>query len=175
MQNRDNRFLQAGNCQVRLLSMLRKLGFIATTIGQEVWLDKSIHSHIRHIHDDFTIALIRYFPDIFCLQDDIGAFLIQSKSTSPNYYDKPNFSIETASLDVDISLAKIGVRIIVVFENRPNEFYFDSVGRLKNKVHFYTTDTSQFQGSTTPMSLIAKVKLQKLTATFLEDIRSMVQ
>jgi len=149
---------------------LQSYGFITGVIGQEQWLDLALHERIREIHDDFSIALIRYFPDLFCFHIKTFGVLIQSKSTSPRYYDGPNFSIERASLNIDHALSTLGATVFIVFENRPEEFYYESAKTLPQKVMYATDNTGGFQGSGTPMWLVPKRMLRKVGIDFVDEI-----
>ena len=144
----------------RLISFLKDKGFTVCRAGQENWLSPKLHEQIRYIHDNTTIDLIRYFPDLVVYRIDIGCFLVQAKSTTPKYYGGNNFSMETACLTIDKKLSDIGVRVLVVFENRPNEFY----GEWANKIKpiYETTETGAFDGSRTPMSLVEKASVLEL-------------
>lgn len=170
MLSRPARFRQSESCQSRLQKVLKSYGFITATIGQEQWLDHALHDRIRNIHNDFSIGLIRYFPDLFCFHLQKGGLLIQSKSTSPQYYDGENFSIETASLNIDHALTQIGATVFIIFENEPNDFYYESAKALPQKVVYSTTNTKYFEGSRTPMSLIPKRLVPNLIIGFLDAI-----
>lgn len=146
----------------RLVSFLKDKGFTVCRAGQENWLSPKLHEQIRYIHENTTIDLIRYFPDLVVYRIDMECFLVQAKSTTPKYYDGDNFSIETACLAVDKKLSDIRVRVLVVFENRPNEFYGEWANEIKPI--YETTKTSAFNGSRTPMSLVRKASVPELNS-----------
>jgi len=143
----------------RLTEFLKSKGFFVSSTGQENWLTPELHEQIRYIHGDNTVDLIRYFPD-FVVYRNRNCFFVQAKATTPEYYDGKNFSIETACLTIDKKLASIGIRVLVIFENRPNEFY----GAWANEIEpFFETDkTASYKGSKTPMSLVAKSSISEL-------------
>lgn len=146
----------------RLTAFLRAKGFVTSSTGQESWLSPELHQQIRHIYNNKTIDLIRYFPDLVVYRNDIGCFLIEAKSTTPEHYDTQNFSIETACLKVDKRLSQIGIRVLIIFENRPSEYY----GAWANEIEpiLETTETTGFQGSKTPMSLVVKASVLELNS-----------
>ena len=156
MRDRGNRFNQAAASVGRLEKILSEWGFLVTRIGQEDWLSWELYQLIRTIHDDKTVDLVRYFPDLATYRDDIGLRLLQVKSTSKNYWDGPNFSIEQSSFDVDVGLCRFGAKVMVVWENKPGEFkgeYADVIQPIK-RVPF--EETKFYVGSGTPLALVLK-------------------
>jgi len=161
----SKRLKQAQASERRIKDILKSFGLLVYLTGQEYWLNPILHEHIKYIHNDFSINLLRYFPDLFCYKDKTG-FFVECKSTSPKYYDSENFSIETASLEMNYLLTTISVKVFIIFENRPYEFYCESANTLPQKVIYSTNNTQTFEGSKTPLSLISKESLSKLTNNF---------
>lgn len=151
---------------MRLLTFLRNRGFSVCPTGQEHWLNPEFHQQIRHIHNDETVDLIRYFPDLVVYHEDTGCFLLQAKSTTPEYYNGENFSIETTCLRVDKNLQQVGIRVLVVFENHPSEFYAAWANEIQPV--FETAETRGFKGSRTPTSLVKKDSIPKLESKLWE-------
>ncbi len=140
---------------------LRGKGFITCCIGQELWLSDEFHKCIRQIHDDRTVDFLRFFPDLAVFHKDWGTFLIQLKATSLKYRTGPNFSIEAASLNNGRLLAKMGVRVLIVWENEPGDFYAEWAGDVFGEELPFELSRS-FAGSGTPTTLVKKVSIPKL-------------
>ncbi len=161
MKDRKERLSLADQALERVEAYLRGKGFITCRIGQEHWLSDEFHERIRHIHGDRTVDFLRYFPDLTVFHKDWGTFLIQVKSTSSKYRRGPNFSTETASLNNDRLLAKMGVRVLIVWENEPGDFYAEWANNVLGEELSFELSRS-FAGSGTPTTLAKKVSIPKL-------------
>lgn len=162
MLNREDRFKQASESVTRLIDYIKTRDFLICPTGQEVWLTSELHEQVRHIYNDKTINLVRYFPNLIVYRADLGCFFIQAKSTSPKYYEGQNFSIELASLATDVSLHDAGIRVMLVFENEPSDFYGNWANLIKPNINFRKETTQFMQGSRTPMALVTKTSIPKL-------------
>ena|SRR3990167_3866769 len=153
--------------QERLASLLFSYGVDLAPTGQEYWLPTGFHNKLRHIHISVTIDLVRYFPDFIAFVNSVGWFLLEAKATTPDYYDGPNFSIETACLTLNTKLVGLGAQVLILFENRPNEFLGDWAENIKPI--YSTNQTRDFKGSKTPMTLVAKSSLLRLNTLLLSN------
>lgn len=161
MKNRGKRFDLADEATERLKRHLQKFGFIVCQIGQENWLSGEFHQAIRHIFDDKTVDFLRYFPDLATFHKDWETFLIQVKATSPKYRSRPNFSTETASLRNDKLLSAMGVRVLIVWENEPGDFYAEWADKVSGDELSFEL-SKRFAGSGTPTTLVKKTDIPRL-------------
>lgn len=161
MKNRGKRFSLADEAVEKLKLTFGKLGFIACQIGQEHWLSGEFHEAIRDIHDDKTVDFLRFFPDLAVFRNDFGIFLVQVKATSPKYRKGLNFATETASLKNDKLLSTMGIRVLIVWENEPGDFYAEWADKVSgDELPFELSKT--FDGSGTPTTLVKKVGIPRL-------------
>lgn len=152
----------------RLKCYLEALGFIVVDTGVENWLAKSFHDLIRYIHNNITVDLIRYFPDLAIFKNNCLS-LLEVKGTTEKHYDSPNFSIEVGSWENAVRLDRTGVRVFIVWENRENEFYLKRASKVKPFKIMSPEESSSFNGSRTPTALVAKISIDKIDVKKLTD------
>lgn len=159
------RIKQGRSAEKRCIEFLEKYGFRIVKTGQEN-LDKDL-KHLRH-NRTLTSEFARHIPDILCSLDDKEPFYVEIKSTSKKYWDRDNFSIETASLDICQLLTKAGIKVAIVWENKPNEFFMEWAQIINPFVRGY--DVKKSAGSRTPYSLIDKCDILTINE-FLENTK----
>ena len=126
----EDRVKIGDNATARLVKRLEQHGLIVTKTGQEYVLKSGVHPIIR-FQRNFTAEFARHFPDLLCAAPNLEPFYAEAKATSEKYWEGPNFSVETASLDICQFLDRNGVHIAIFFENRPDEFYADWAKNIK--------------------------------------------
>ena len=141
--------------EYRFKELLERTGWAVYSIGSQHF---DFSESVRKIIENNTVKFIRHLPD-FLIVCGADAKLVEVKGTTPNYYDGENFSIEDDSLETLRKIASLGIKVIVVFENRPNEFYWGFVDEIKETPIHYQFLSSY--GSRTPASLIKKKSLIK--------------
>lgn len=136
-----------------LRRILEGEGLTVSTTGQEVWLNPEVREGIRHNHTDLTVRAVRYKPDLLAFRRDFPLTYFEAKvNTTPN---TPNFAIEKACYDENLSLTEKGERCVIAFREVNKTWYANFVEQL-----VIAKDMSQqrhrARGSTTPFLLIAK-------------------
>lgn len=172
MSSTTERIKQHDETLKRAVIWLRRHQFIVSVNPQEKWLDKELHEKIRYIHDDPNSDFLRYFPDLSAWHVTHGCFLIEIKSTQPEYRTGPNFSIETACFENARNLYRIRVWVLFIFENGVNEFYAQWGWKIsKNKTQELSFQkTKNFKGSGTPMTIIPKKLIPPIDITLQTEI-----
>lgn len=144
-----------------LRGILESVGFTISTTGQEVWLTPEVREAIRHNHTDITVRAVRYKPDLLAFRHDWSLTYFEAKvNTTPN---TPNFSIEKACYDENMSLTQKGERCVIAFREVNGKWYANFVQLL-----VIARDMSQqrhwARGSMTPYLLITKKSTVPLSA-----------
>lgn len=144
-----------------LKRILESAGFIISTTGQEVWLTPEVREAIRHNHTDVTVRAVRYKPDLLAYRHDWSLTYFEAKvNTTPR---TPNFSIEKACYDENMSLTQKGERCVIAFREVNGIWYANFVQHL-----VIARDMSQerhwARGSMTPYLLITKKSTVPLSA-----------
>ena len=168
MNERKNRFSLGSMAAHRLMRYFGQLKMITCKMGQENWLDSDLHYCIRGIHDSVTVDYIRFKPDLVAFHPDFGCFCIEVKATSERHWYSPNFAIETKSLQTLKLLSKMGILILLVWENQPNQFYGVWIDENQPPIfkQFSIKQSRTFEGSGTPMTLVRKRSVPSLHDLF---------
>ena len=152
----ESRCRQGEAAKKRLIKYLETKGYTVARVGQEDFKDKIA---LRFDYS-LTALQVRHMPDLLCSKDTLpSSFRIEVKSTRKIYQKEshPNFSIETASLDICKMMAET-VLVAIVWENKPNEFYAIWAENVQPHYREETLEDKPwvYQGSNTPMCLVYK-------------------
>jgi len=168
-EDREARFKLGNEAKERFKEYLKEKGYIIIDSGMENWIPDFFHKIIRSIHNNKTIDFVRYFPDLILLnKSKTNIALIEVKATSKKYREGENFAIETASLRNMQMLEEMGINVLIVFENKPYEFYMAKPSDIKVFKSYTINEIRNIRllygknGSGTPMSLIKKKSIRRL-------------
>jgi hypothetical protein len=149
----ENRLNIGNSGAEELRHILESESFTVSTTGQEVWLNQEVRNSIRHNHTDLTVRAVRYKPDLLAFRRDFPLTYFEAKVNTTS--DTPNFAIEKACYDENLSLAQKGERCVIAFREVNKTWYANFVQQL-----IVARDMSQqrhrARGSTTPFLLITK-------------------
>lgn len=129
----------------------------ARLCGQETWLPKWVHEHIRHEYDDVAISMLRHFPDI-----DTGKVLIQVKS-APDSKTFPTVTIEEDSYYTCKALSNNNIPILVAWlinDERGEKIYANWINELHPNPP--ATPRENTNGSHTPYLIVNKNELKPI-------------
>jgi hypothetical protein len=152
---RFNQLVEIGkNWQDEVRNKFESMGFVTNGYGQEGLLEKQFHKAIRKMNYNSTARFIRFVPDLVVAIENKCCFLVEAKSEKKENYNSLNYSYQIDSYDVGVLLHKIGVDVLVVFE----EWRACFVHNIKFWKKYTDPDyLKTVSGSGTPFGLVHKV------------------